>query len=735
MNSSVNKNNVIVVILFIFSIVFVTFTYISYVDKKEDLKFIEKNIQIRINNLYEEISDSMLKTQLKSRSNFILNKYKKNEKLKAFKAKDKDKLHKLFKMHFETLKDQIKGFEIMQFITPDGKSLLRVHDAKRYGDDLSKIRPCITSIIKSPRVCSFFEVGINGLAYRHITPVYFENELLGFMELGVKPSLLMDKIKSVFRLKGYFFIKEDTIPKDFIKTKNNLFSKGYYVCQFCSKKDKFIIDNIKNIDIDNKENNTLKYNNNTYTIIKKDIFDAQSTTIGKIVFFQDVTLFETQIKQLIIKSIIIFIVTSIIIFFILNRYINKIFKKLNKARYLLDNTNDAVYVINLNNETVVDINERASLMLGYSKSELLRKKLSQIREPINNNKENWEEFVRKLKLKHFITRRGIYIKKDGSKFPVESSLSYIHTEDGEFMISVVRDITIQLDMEEKINKKSQELQRLQDVISKAVLYTTSDLDGKITSVSKAFEDLSGYKEAEVIGKNHSLFRNPNTPKEFYIDMWETLQKDEKFVGEIKNYTKERGEYWIKITIDPLFNEKGEKIGYSSYRENITDKKELEYISTHDTLTGIYNRAYFKDELARKIKSAKRYNHQFGFIMLDIDHFKSVNDTYGHQVGDEVLKTMSNSIETHIREDDTFARWGGEEFVIIANGSNEDDLKLLVEKLQKEIAKNSFSPVPSVTSSFGITIFKEGDNEESIQKRADDALYKAKENGRNRYEVL
>lgn len=167
----------------------------------------------------------------------------------------------------------------------------------------------------------------------------------------------------------------------------------------------------------------------------------------------------------------------------------------------------------------------------------------------------------------------MHVRKDGSNFPVEASLSYINNGD-EYMIAVVRDITNQLKMEEKIKQKAQELERLQKVISKTVLYTTTDLDGNITSVSKAFEELSGYKESELIGKKHSLFKNPNTPKEFYKGMWEVLNSDEQFIGEIKNYTKEKSDYWIKLTIDPLFDEDGKKIGYSSYRENITDKKEL-----------------------------------------------------------------------------------------------------------------------------------------------------------------
>ena len=296
-------------------------------------------------------------------------------------------------------------------------------------------------------------------------------------------------------------------------------------------------------------------------------------------------------------------------------------------------------------------------------------------------------------------------------------------------------LSLQVNQKKELDKKTRELERTHELLSNAVLYTTSDLKGNIASVSKAFEKFCGYKEKELIGKNHSIFKHKYNSNDIYKNMWDKLKNNEQFVGELKVYDKNRDEYWAKVTIDPLYDENGKKVGYGSYRENITDKKILEYISVHDSLTGIYNRGYFQKELLKKIKSAKRYNQQFGLILLDIDYFKSVNDTYGHQVGDDVLKKLAHCISSYVRDDDIAVRWGGEEFSIIANGATINDLKGLVEKLQLEIQKVSFIPVSKVTASFGLTIFKKDDDEESILKRVDDALYKAKENGRDKYEIL
>ena len=463
--------------------------------------------------------------------------------------------------------------------------------------------------------------------------------------------------------------------------------------------------------------------------------DINSNAIIEYIFPSKQSFYENQANFFIIKSFALSFLTLLFLYFIINKYFLRVIKKLNKVRSLFDNTTDAVYVVNLQNGQILDTNKRACMMLGYSKNELLNKNIKEFRKITQQNSyKTWQEEVQSLKDKKYMSLRVVHIKKDGDEVPMEANLSYIKNENEEYMIAVARDITKQLSIEKKNHLKAHELQRSQDLISKSVLFTTSDLEGNIISISKAFEQLSGYKIDELKGRNHSVFRTPETSNEFYENMWETLQRNEQFVGEIKNYTKEKNTYWIKVTIDPIFDEEGEKVGYSSYQEDISDKKELEYLSSHDMLTQIYNRAAFTKRLSQRIEESRYKHTKFGLIMIDVDYFKSVNDTYGHDVGDDVLKEIANCIKSHIRKVDVIARWGGEEFVIIADDASLDDLKVLVIKLQTEIMKTSFSPLPCITVSFGLTIFKKGDTELSIQKRADTALYEAKKNGRNRYEI-
>lgn len=171
--------------------------------------------------------------------------------------------------------------------------------------------------------------------------------------------------------------------------------------------------------------------------------------------------------------------------------------------------------------------------------------------------------------------------------------------------------------------------------------------------------------------------------------------------------------------------------------NITTLKKqsdlLQYKANHDHLTGLYNRQYFNEVLTREIRRALRYQHTFTLVMFDIDFFKKINDTYGHDVGDEVLKNLSQVIKHHLRETDTLARWGGEEFMILLSETEVDGGKNKIDILREEIENCSLSNTvkEKITVSFGITEFNFDDTRDMLLKRVDVALYEAKHTGRNK----
>ncbi len=155
----------------------------------------------------------------------------------------------------------------------------------------------------------------------------------------------------------------------------------------------------------------------------------------------------------------------------------------------------------------------------------------------------------------------------------------------------------------------------------------------------------------------------------------------------------------------------------------------------DGLTNVYNRNKFDEIFGSEIQCSKRYKSPLSIALLDIDKFKDFNDTYGHLIGDEVLVTLAQTVNSHVRETDTFARWGGEEFVVLFKNTSSDDAKNISGKLKNYIEENTHSIAGKITASFGVTEYQEGDTLKSMFERCDKALYLAKENGRNRVEVL
>ena len=160
-------------------------------------------------------------------------------------------------------------------------------------------------------------------------------------------------------------------------------------------------------------------------------------------------------------------------------------------------------------------------------------------------------------------------------------------------------------------------------------------------------------------------------------------------------------------------------------------RELEVLSVTDTLTGLFNRMKLDDRLEQEIKRSERYNSAFSVVMLDIDHFKVVNDEYGHLVGDQVLQQLSEILRTHVRETDTLGRWGGEEFLIITPQNELEGAMILAEKLRLAVSGYEFPAVGSKTCSFGVASLLPGERGEELLARADAALYRAKTEGRNR----
>lgn len=173
-------------------------------------------------------------------------------------------------------------------------------------------------------------------------------------------------------------------------------------------------------------------------------------------------------------------------------------------------------------------------------------------------------------------------------------------------------------------------------------------------------------------------------------------------------------------------------GLNRYMKDLN--KQLEGAALTDSLTGIPNRLYFDQQIEANMRSAQRYGMAFSLIMLDLDHFKQVNDHYGHTVGDRVLREFGQIVKQQLRLTDQFARWGGEEFIIAAPHTQLNDALIVAERIRVAIAQYDFSTVGQVTASIGVIEYRAGETVITVLERVDNALYRAKANGRNRVET-
>jgi diguanylate cyclase (GGDEF)-like protein/PAS domain S-box-containing protein len=286
-------------------------------------------------------------------------------------------------------------------------------------------------------------------------------------------------------------------------------------------------------------------------------------------------------------------------------------------------------------------------------------------------------------------------------------------------------------------------QQIVDAARDIVIVTKADpIDPpgpEIVYVNKAFTELTGYTAEEVIGKTPRLLQASGTDADTKKTIKQALQNHQPVRVTIKNYSKSGREYWLDVSILALRNEAGEATHFVAIERDVTEQKELEHkletLSRTDPLTGLLNRRSLEDYLAKEYSRFKRHGTKFSALMLDVDHFKSINDKYGHSTGDGVLKMLADSCTVKLRRYDVMARYGGEEFCMILPYTDGEHAAVLADKLRTAIAAKALQAGDSavrVTASIGVSEVQASDKTPGdILERADAALYEAKRSGRDR----
>lgn len=350
--------------------------------------------------------------------------------------------------------------------------------------------------------------------------------------------------------------------------------------------------------------------------------------------------------------------------------------------------------------------------------------------------EVYEELWRTIKAGQTWQGELLNKSKAGKLYWEQLSISPIFDEQGRIthFLSEQIDITSRKQAEEQIRL----FEKVFANANEAILI--SDANNRILSVNPAFTELTGYTAAEVIGRNPSMFASGQMDADFYREMWASLEANGKWQGEVVDRRK-NGELFAEwLSISAVRDDSARLTHYIALMSDISERKAAEermtYLAQHDVLTGLPNRMLFQDRLLQAITYAERQQSNVALLFLDLDRFKNVNDTLGHQVGDQLLQEVTRRIRECVRSSDTVSRQGGDEFVIMLPNLGElGDILPVVNKLIESIASpyELAGHVLHITTSVGVSVYpQDGSDIETLIKHADTAMYQAKEAGRNGY---
>ena len=342
-----------------------------------------------------------------------------------------------------------------------------------------------------------------------------------------------------------------------------------------------------------------------------------------------------------------------------------------------------------------------------------------------------EQLRRSLKERGFFSGSTVNYRKDGRPYMVEWTISGVKgsTAEPRFFISIQKDVT-QLHAEQSTGNL---FAKAIDAAHDGIFIT--DADGTIEFANRGFEIITGYTPSEVVGRNPSLLKSGHHDNAFYKRLWQHLNEGLAFRAMIVNRHKTGHQIHCQQTITPVKSQDGTTSHFISIITDMTDRVfeelKLREQASSDVMTGLLNRRAGEIELEISLIQAQDRQSPFCVLMLDIDDFKPVNDTFGHPRGDEIIKVVANILHQQTRKTDKCIRWGGEEFIVLLPFCDLVKGGKIAESIRAEMADQLFGDVGQVTLSIGIADSRINDASAKILERVDQLLYQSKENGKNR----
>ncbi len=388
---------------------------------------------------------------------------------------------------------------------------------------------------------------------------------------------------------------------------------------------------------------------------------------------------------------------------------------------------------------IIMTNPRLNLLFGYQKDELLGLPVEVLVPDVLKEKHSTLKFDY---LSHYRQQnmqsesRVVHgRRKDGVEIPVEISLSPILGAEKPKVSATVVDISLRVEAEKRLRLMAQVFENTADGIM------ITDAQSNIIEVNQAFTNITGFHEDEVKGLNPRFLQSNRHDEQFYQDMREALKTRGNWSGEIWNRMKSGKIHPEWLTLNQIVDENGEVQNYIAVYTDISQIKkvqqQLDHLAHHDPLSGLPNRLLLMERLDHAIKQSKRHQKRLAVMFIDLDFFKNINDSFGHQVGDKLLVQVTKRLNRIIRDEDVLSRIGGDEFIVLLeNIVSESNAIKIAEKIIATFA-GAFAIGEreiSISSSIGISLFpQDGKDSNTLLQHADTAMYRAKEAGRNNFQ--
>lgn len=378
---------------------------------------------------------------------------------------------------------------------------------------------------------------------------------------------------------------------------------------------------------------------------------------------------------------------------------------------------------------ILECNSGLSKMTGFTYSELIGMNGLELIAP-----EAFETVLENIRNGYIHTYESIGVRKDGTKYPLDIKGKNITYRGRDARVIEFIDISERKKIEEQLKLAASVFTHAREAIM------ITDDEANIIDVNETFTHITGYSREDVIGKNPRFLQSSKQDQGFYTEMWTSLIEKKQWIGELWNKRKDGELFFQLATISAVTDIDGKTQNYVALFSDITQMKhhqqQLEHIAHYDPLTHLANRVLLADRLHQAMIHCERRGQSLAVAYLDLDGFKAVNDALGHDIGDELLITLSQRMNDELREGDTLARIGGDEFVaVLVDIKDLSECKSILERLLAAAA----SPVISgkdtlqVSTSIGVTLYpQDAADAEQLMRHADQAMYAAKQKGKNRY---